>query len=80
MQACAARNGCMSGSVDEVETGFWSIAAGGAWKRQAGGATDGAAPEDCRHPTAATNSSLSPRLTVASNAVHLLHLVGRENA
>ncbi|GAA2876040.1 hypothetical protein GCM10010524_04320 [Streptomyces mexicanus] len=92
VQACAARSGRMSGSVDETWTGSWSIAAGevpekakpaptqGAptRNRHAAGAT--ADQENCRHLTAATNSGLSPRLTMTSNAVHLLHLVGREDA
>ncbi len=85
----------MTGSVDEAWTGSWSIAAGEVPEKAKPAPTPGApdrhgtvppqglptaAQEDCRHLIAATNSGLSPRLTMTSNAVYLLHLVGREDA
>jgi hypothetical protein len=95
VQACAARSGRMSGSVDEAWTGSWDIVAGEVPEKAKPAPTPGAPAqhgavtpqglptadqEDCRHLTAATNSGLSPGLTMTSNAVHLLHLVGREDA
>jgi hypothetical protein len=87
VQACAARSGRMSGSVDEAWTGSWGIAAGEVSEKTKPAPTPGApaphGPSRRRgypHLTAGTDSGLGPRLPMASNAVHLLHLVGRENA
>lgn len=94
VQADAARSGRMSGSVDEAWTGSWDIAAGEVRERVRTRTTarrphpdDGHAGETTRSSRGgaaalhrgAPSSGMAPSLAVASDAVHLLNLLGRQH-
>jgi hypothetical protein len=65
VQACAARSGRMSGSVDEAWTGSWSIAAGQARKRTRPPGKDAESRTQSRVPLQPQPRPVSPSFSLA---------------